>query len=351
MSDVSAVADATPDVVSLNGWLDALPGAEAPCGPDLEYENEFLELIRGAEGKPASQFAAGEPPNWPFVRERAESLMGRTRDLRVAIYWARANVNLNGFAGLATGLKLIEGLLATFWDGLHPLPDPDDGDQYPRGNALSLLSHQEGLCGDVRQCVLFGLRGSGAVRFRAVAIAYGQIAAKADEVAYGKEQLAQMVSAAAQENPDLSHQWRSVMQSARTLDATIKQKFDAAGAPDLKPLIDMIKLVHGLLPVAPDAASQEAEDASSEAPGSGSRGAPTDQMMSRDDVLRAIDRICDYLERVEPSNPAQLLLRRARRLINQNFLQLVKELAPDALNEAARVLGVDPDSVNIHNGA
>jgi type VI secretion system protein ImpA len=72
---------------------------------------------------------------------------------------------------------------------------------------------------------------------------------------------------------------------------------------------------------------------------------------SRDDVLRALDMICEYLDRVEPSNPAQILLRRARRLINRDFLQLVKELAPEALNEAARVLGVDPDSVNLQNGA
>ena len=335
---------------SLNGWLEALP--ETPCGPDLEYENEFLELIRGAEGKPASQFAPGEPPNWPFVRERAESLMGRTRDLRVAIYWARANVNLNGFSGLAAGLELIDRLLATFWEGLHPLPDPDDGDQYPRVNALSVLSHQEGLCGDLRQSVLFVLRGSGPIRFRAVAIAFAQSAAKADEVSYSREQLAQMVASAVDENPDLAGEWRAVLQQARALESTLRQKFDAQSVPDLKPLLDMIKLVHGLLPARPEAGEESGEATAAEPVRTGTPAAAAmGDVMSRDDVLRAIDRICEYLERVEPSNPAQMLLRRARRLINQNFLQLVKELAPDALNEAARVLGVDPDSVNLQNGA
>ncbi len=338
------------DVSALNGWLDPLPEAGSPCGPDLEFENEFLELVRGAEGKPASQFSPGEPPNWPFVRERAESLMARTRDLRVAIYWTRANVNLNGFAGLALGLKLVDGLMANLWDGLHPLPDPEDGDQYARSNAVALLSHQEGLCGDLRQCVLFTLRAAGPVRFRAVAIAFSQIAAKPDEVVYSKEQLAQMVISALKEAPDLAGQWHSVLQQAKALDATLKQKFDATNAPDLKPLIDMIKLVHGLMP-APQEASQEAGQPSGEGAGMANRAGALGEVMSRDDVLRAIDRVCEYLERVEPSNPAQLLLRRARRLVNQNFLQLVKELAPDALNEAARVLGVDPDTVNIQNGA
>jgi type VI secretion system protein ImpA len=70
---------------------------------------------------------------------------------------------------------------------------------------------------------------------------------------------------------------------------------------------------------------------------------------SRQDALRAIDMVCEYLERTEPTNPAPLFLRRARRLISHSFLQLVKELAPDALAEVARVVGVDPDTVLLHD--
>ena len=57
--------------------------------------------------------------------------------------------------------------------------------------------------------------------------------------------------------------------------------------------------------------------------------------------------VCEYLDRTEPTNPAQLLLRRARHLISHNFLQLIKALAPEALEEAARIMGVDPASVNL----
>ena len=65
------------------------------------------------------------------------------------------------------------------------------------------------------------------------------------------------------------------------------------------------------------------------------------------EALRAIEMVCDYLERAEPTNPAQLLLRRAGRLLGHNFLQLMKELAPDALSEVARIMGVDPSTVEI----
>jgi type VI secretion system protein ImpA len=33
-------------------------------------------------------------------------------------------------------------------------------------------------------------------------------------------------------------------------------------------------------------------------------------------------------------------------LINKNFLQLMRELAPDALSEVARIMGVDPETIS-----
>lgn len=68
-------------------------------------------------------------------------------------------------------------------------------------------------------------------------------------------------------------------------------------------------------------------------------------MATREDALRAIDLVIAYLEKAEPTNPAPLFLRRARQLVNHNFLQLMKVLAPDALHEVARIVGVDPDTV------
>jgi type VI secretion system protein ImpA len=57
------------------------------------------------------------------------------------------------------------------------------------------------------------------------------------------------------------------------------------------------------------------------------------------------------MEAAEPTNPAPLFLRRARQLVNHNFLQLMKVLAPDAMHEVARIVGVDPDSVETPDGA
>ena len=79
--------------------------------------------------------------------------------------------------------------------------------------------------------------------------------------------------------------------------------------------------------------------------GGGRRGGGLQSVESRADAIKAIQLICAYLERSEPTNPAQLLLRRAESLIDKSFLQLVRDLAPDAVGEVARIMGVDPDSI------
>ena len=78
----------------------------------------------------------------------------------------------------------------------------------------------------------------------------------------------------------------------------------------------------------------------------GASGGGMSSIESRQDAVRAINMVCVYLERSEPTNPAQLLLRRAERLIDKNFLQLVRDLAPEAVTELARILGVNPDSLD-----
>jgi type VI secretion system protein ImpA len=60
---------------------------------------------------------------------------------------------------------------------------------------------------------------------------------------------------------------------------------------------------------------------------------------SRKDVLRALERICQYYARAEPSSPLPLLLRRAQRLVEMDFLQIIDELTPEARAHLGTVLG------------
>lgn len=338
---------------AIDRWLLPLDGADGPCGADLEYDNEFLALTQAASGKAETQFEAAVPPDWRAVRSQAEALLERTRDLRIAILWLRAMLDLDGFVALAPGLGLLHALLEIFWDRLHPLPDPDDGDPYARMNALAQLPDAAGGLADLRRAVLFSARGVGEVRVRAVEVALGLIAARDDEATFTRDQLDQMLDAAVAQDPGLRDRPGEALAALKRLAALASDRAGVEGAPDFKPLQSLLHALVGVMPAAQEAAATGAESAAADdtvpessapaAPGRGLAGG----VHSRDDALRAIDMVCAYLERTEPTNPAQLLLRRARRLINHNFLQLMKELAPDALADVARVMGVDPDSVQV----
>ena len=138
----------------------------------------------------------------------------------------------------------------------------------------------------------------------------------------------------------------------------MRERVGYDSAPDLQQLIALMKGVEGLMPGAEDASSGDtpgdfdagAEDAGGGAPTvrrGGARGAGlTGSVETRDDALRAIDLVCDYLERTEPTNPAQFFLRRARKLVDKNFLELVRELAPESLEQVARIMGVSSDEIS-----
>jgi len=59
-------------------------------------------------------------------------------------------------------------------------------------------------------------------------------------------------------------------------------------------------------------------------------------------VHRALERVCVYLEKNEPSNPAGLFVRRAQRLLNMPFLEIMREMSPDSMSHLEMLTGAKP---------
>jgi type VI secretion system protein ImpA len=343
----------------VDGWLEPL--GDPPCGEDLEWDNEFLEMAQASVAKPGSQFAGdadARPPEWRTVKRLAESLFERTRDVRVAIYWARAQVHLEGAVTLPASMRLVHGLLERYWDDVHP--KPDDGDAYARVNALNDMAGAAGLVGDMRQSTVVPARGFGDVHGREMEIALGLLEPRDGESAMSPAQLEQMFVEVATEDPVLRGFAGVALARLEQIDELMRERVGYGSAPDLQALKSLLSGIQGLMPAegggAGDAAfdsglGDAGDDMSADAAPAPRRGAARASGMpgsidSRDDALRAIDLVCAYLERTEPTNPAQFFLRRARKLVDKNFLELVRELAPDSLDQVARIMGVSPEELS-----
>lgn len=331
------------------------------CGPDLEYDNDFLALTQAAAGKPETQFAAAEPPDWRAVFSQAEELNSRSRDLRVANLWLRARLRLEGFATLAPGLRLFEQLLVRWWDELHPRPD--DGDAFARVNVLGELASLDVTLGDVRASLVLNDRAIGQISVRDIEIAMGDLVPRDDESVPSRGQIESMLADAVGDNPQVNTQATDALAALDALTECLTARLGYGELPDFAPLRSMLDSVAAVSPspVSIDADSDDlagmlndlgiddsAGGDDSPAParrGRGGGGGGMGSIESRADAVRAIDLVCAYLEKNEPTNPAADLLRRAQRLIDRNFLQLVREFAPEAVGEVARMLGVDPDSL------
>lgn len=349
MSEFAAQVDA---------WLEPL--GEPATGEDLEYDNDFLELNKASEGKPETQFASAEPPDWTRVADLADSLFNRTRDIRLALLWGRAQLHRTGLATLPDTLRLVRELLERYWDDVHPKPDPDDGDPYARLNVLAQLEDGASVLADVRQSIVFRSRSVGQLTVRDIEVALERIPPRDDENPMSVSTIEQMLTDAIAEDESLRDLPTRLTDELDALLTLLQERVGYGSAPSCDSLKDMISAVRRVMPSA-DAGSDDLDallgefggggdsDGDSDTPaprrgGSSGRGLG-DSIDTRDDAIKAIDLVCQYLERTEPTSPAQLLLRRAQRLIDKNFLELVKELAPDALNEVAKIMGVDPSSV------
>lgn len=347
---------------TVDGWLEPL--GDPPCGDDLEWDNDFLEMSQASVGKPGSQFnndADARPPDWRSVKRLAESLFERTRDVRVAIYWARAQVHLEGARTLPASMRLVQGLLERYWDEVHP--KPDDGDAYARVNALNDMAGAAGLVGDLRQSAIVSGRGFGELRGREVEIALGLLEPREGESALIPAQIEQILADAAAEDPALRGFAGAAVARLERLDELMRERVGYGSAPDLSALKSLLSGIQGLMPAeggaesggAASAGEADAGDAGGDggaavatAPRRGAvRGAGLPgSIESREDALRAIDLVCTYLERTEPTNPAQFFLRRARKLVDKTFIELVRELAPDSLDQVAKIMGVSIEDMS-----
>jgi type VI secretion system protein ImpA len=64
------------------------------------------------------------------------------------------------------------------------------------------------------------------------------------------------------------------------------------------------------------------------------------EITNRSDAITVLDKVCIYFEQTEPNSPIPYLLKRAARIAHMNFMDLIQELSPNALEQAQEILGI-----------
>lgn len=337
---------------------------DSPCGDNLEYDPLYLELLRVSEGKPERQVGnsiiPAVEPEWQQTKLLALELLEKTRDIEVAVFLTRAAAFTDGFEGVRQGLSLIKGLLQRFWKEIYPRQDPDDAFPMERMNALRVLNDYQGFLSLIRDIPLTDSKNF-KVSLRDVDISTGKITTNSENKTPLND--AQINAAFMDCSKEAIQRNLKVLDAAlfevTAISAITAERCGEINSPDLSGLSDLLKEIIKVI----SAHSPESSIPMSESMGAGSlehaensddvghvgmegegRMDQFGSVNNRQDVVRTIDLICDYYDLNEPASPVPLLLRRAKRMVDMDFFEILKEIAPDGVDQASSVCAPDNDS-------
>jgi type VI secretion system protein ImpA len=317
---------------------------DSPCGEDLEYDDGFVAMEQASQGKEEQQvgesIVAAEDADWRTVKSKALELFDRAKDLRVAVYLTRAMVPIDGLVGLHDGLKLVQGLIERYWDELHPLLDPEDAnDPTIRVNTLLNLCGKESMLQQLRNVELVNAKGLGRFTLRDYLVADGKLPAPevAETPPPGMAEIdAAFMGCDLEELQERAEAAKLSMGLIESIEATLMEKVGPNHAVSFSPTVDLLKELNEIIPAQLARRGIDAPDAET---GGGTVQSITGEVRTREDVLRVLDRACEYFRQYEPSSPVPLLLERAKSLVAKDFLEIVRDLAPAGLQEVEKIRG------------
>ena len=99
---------------------------QAPAGADLRYDTR-LDAIKEARREENLPGADRKAADWNAVVSSTTQLLSKeSKDLQLAAWLTEALLRRQSFAGLATGLSVMQGLVDQYWESVYPLPEDDD---------------------------------------------------------------------------------------------------------------------------------------------------------------------------------------------------------------------------------
>jgi type VI secretion system protein ImpA len=325
-----------------------------PTGPDMSDSPEMFRIDDIARGTPGDEVkgTVAEPPDWRKLRKECEGFLSRSKHLKVAVILTSCLLKQKGLEGFRDGLEVLLGYVRDYWETFHPLLDPgDDNDPTQRLNLLTTIKKSRWpteyllAMNHLFEVPLGGTDGR-FVTLAVVEVSRGRTSA----VEGGPTPMDSGTLAATMRStpPEQLTATKALLEEilglVDQLDQQLTSRVGSAKAENFGDLRDTLQNMESVIAPylqtegADDAATQEetSESGNTEDGSSGETsarsGGPraeggTGVIRSREDVIKQLGVIIDFLTRTEPSSPVIFVLRRAQRMVGMDFLQVISELA------------------------
>jgi type VI secretion system protein ImpA len=323
--------------------LNPIPG-ESPSGQDLRYAplyDKIKEARREDDDAPQGEWAhERKVADWKqVIKLSSEALATKSKDLQIAAWLTEAALRVEAFPGLLASLKLLHGLVETFWDTLYP--EIEDGEVEIRvgpldwiGSRLDQAVHQAPITRSGLDW--FQFKQSRAVGYEAdVAENSEKAEARSQAIAEGKVS-GEDFDSAFNSTPkvfyvECKQNLDDCLEAIEALDTVCEAKFGEVkpGFSSLRGALEEVRsTVNSLLQkkreIEPDeepaveTASEEStteEDAGSAIEGTSARSRKTvsAEPADKDDAVSRVAVVAKYLRREDPNSPAPYLMLRGLR--------------------------------------
>lgn len=337
----------TMDFADILNTLDS----RLPCGEDLEYDADFLQLQQAAAGRDEQQFGstiiAAQPPDWHEVERLARALLERTRDLRVIGLLTCAWTEIRGLPGYGDGLALAVDTLERYWEPVHPrLDSAGEDDPMPRMNALAAFGDMLGCARSVRSASLVtGVHGQLSLRDTEALLDGSR--QDADCYPGGRPRVAARLREAWTQRETDVLALASAADALRRMQKLVTDKLGGTWSPDYSAILRTLDVVLDAARdppqaahAAPETSGAAAHDSATSieapagdaAPAAGTRWQDA-RIQSREEAIAMLGKVCAYFEANEPGHPAPYLIRRAQQLIPLSFHDIIRNLTPQGLEQ------------------
>lgn len=336
---------------------------DRPAGGDLRLDERDTSFATVRENRrqddPALVPAGVEPKtaNWKLVADTCTTALTRsTKDLELACYLTEAATRLQGFDGLAQGLRLVTQLVACFWDSLHPGREDDEVIIELRSKWLNWLGSAHEFLESVRAVPLTTALEADPLTLRHCLEAQAMADASRtnrpvyEEMVQSGKTTPEQWSRAFRATPlDQQQATRSgaaaAMAALAELAAASEQHLTGDDAPSFTRLRETLEQVLEIYQLPEAGADADTDAAAGGAPAGGGGGAPAQAggpLRSRQDVIRSLTEVVLFLRASEPHSPVSYLLERAIRWLNMSFDELLRDIvkAEDTIAHVRETLGL-----------